>query len=86
MSTPDTVPVGGDAAGVAQKTLLDAMPTVSTTPFQKESSRTGFKVCWLKVLIPVSVPVLFNGCGRNWLSNVELNTQDRALVASLIAI
>jgi len=37
-------------------------------------------------LIPVSVPVLFNGCGRNWLSNLELDTQDRALVNSYLRI
>ena len=37
-------------------------------------------------LIPVSVPVLFNGCGRNWLSNLGLNTQDRALVDSYLRI
>ena len=37
-------------------------------------------------LIPVSVPVLFNGFGRNWLSNIELNTQDRALVDSYLRI
>ena len=29
-------------------------------------------------LIPISVPVLFNEYGRNWLSLLELNTQDRA--------
>jgi transposase len=29
-------------------------------------------------LIPIPVPVLFNECGRNWLSLLELNTQDRA--------
>src|ERR1700738_4022831 len=37
-------------------------------------------------LIPVSVPVLFNGCGRNWLSNLELNPQDRVLVDGCLRV
>ena len=37
-------------------------------------------------LIPVSVPVLFNGCGRNWLSNLELDTQDRARLNSYLRV
>ena len=37
-------------------------------------------------LIPVSVPVLFNGCGRNWLSRLELNTQDRAVVDGYLRV
>jgi transposase len=31
-------------------------------------------------LIPIPVRVLFNGCGRNWLSHLELSTQDRAVI------
>src|SRR5262245_5206850 len=37
-------------------------------------------------LIPIAVPVLFNGCGRNWLSHLELNTQDRAVVDSSLRV
>lgn len=37
-------------------------------------------------LIPVSVPVLFNGCGRNWLSHLELNPQDRVFVDSCLRV
>jgi transposase len=37
-------------------------------------------------LIPLSVSVLFNGCGRNWLSHLELDTQDRALVNSYLRV
>jgi transposase len=32
------------------------------------------------------VPVLFNGCGRNWLSNLELKPQDRVLVDSYLRV
>ena len=37
-------------------------------------------------LIPISVSVLFNGCGRNWLSKLELTTQDRAVVDSYLRV
>jgi transposase len=37
-------------------------------------------------LMPVSVPFLFNGRGRNWLSNLELNPEDRAVVASYLRV
>src|ERR1700758_3015307 len=37
-------------------------------------------------LIAVPVPVLFNGHGRNWLSHLELATQDRALIDSYLRI
>jgi transposase len=37
-------------------------------------------------LIPIPVPVLFNGHGRNWLSHLELATQDRALIDSYLRI
>jgi transposase len=37
-------------------------------------------------LIPVSVPVLFNGCGRNWLSNLKLNPQDRVQVDGYLRV
>jgi transposase len=37
-------------------------------------------------LMAVSVPVLFNGRGRNWLSNLELNPQDRALVDGYLRV
>ena len=36
--------------------------------------------------IPVPVPVLFNGCGRNWLSSLELNTADRAIVEGYLRV
>src|SRR5258707_13156367 len=52
----------------------------------KHASRTAFKVCWAQRLIPVSVPVLFNGCGRNWLSNLELNPQDRVQVDGCLRV
>jgi transposase len=37
-------------------------------------------------LIPVTVRVLFNGCGRNWLCNLELATQDRARIDSYLGV
>jgi len=37
-------------------------------------------------LIPIPVPVLFNGHGRNWLSHLEPATQDRALIDSYLRI
>jgi hypothetical protein len=37
-------------------------------------------------LIPIPVPVLFNGHGRNWLSHLELATQDRAHIDSYLRI
>lgn len=37
-------------------------------------------------LIPVSIPVLFNGRGRNWLSKLELNPQDRVFVDSCLRV
>jgi transposase len=37
-------------------------------------------------LIPVTVRVLFNGCGRNWLCNLELASQDRARIDSYLRV
>jgi transposase len=37
-------------------------------------------------LIAVSIPVLFNGRGRNWLSKLELNLQDRVFVDSCLRV
>ena len=37
-------------------------------------------------LIPVPLRVLFNGSGRNWLSNLELATQDRARIDSYLRV
>jgi len=37
-------------------------------------------------LIPIPVRVLFNGCGRNWLSHLELDTQDRARIDGYLRV
>jgi len=37
-------------------------------------------------LIPVPLRVLFNGSGRNWLSKLELATQDRARIDSYLRV
>ncbi|MBV9671504.1 MAG: IS110 family transposase [Verrucomicrobia bacterium] len=37
-------------------------------------------------LFAVSVPILFNGRGRNWLSHLELKAQDRALVNGYLRV
>lgn len=37
-------------------------------------------------LIPIPVPVLFNGRGRNWLSHLELDIQDRARIDGYLRV
>jgi transposase len=37
-------------------------------------------------LIPVCIPVLFNGRGRNWLSKLELDAQDRAAIDGYLRV
>ena len=37
-------------------------------------------------LIPIPVRVLFNGHGRNWLSHLELSTEDRAVIDGYLRI
>ena len=37
-------------------------------------------------LVPIPVPVLFNGCRRNWLSHLELSTEDRAFIDGYLKV
>jgi transposase len=37
-------------------------------------------------LIPIPLRVLFNGCGRNWLSHLELSTEDRAVIDGYLKV
>src|SRR6516165_8621510 len=52
----------------------------------KHASKTAFKVLLAQRLIPIAVRVLFNGCGRNWLSHLELSTEDRAVIDGYLRI